>query len=629
MAKTLNATVICPYFALDEGEIPLTKGAAVTILKQADGGFWLGRSGDKEGYFPFTCVKVSETTEVSSGVDTPPRSTSPIPDSGSLYRLPSELGVLNRKVERLERELRKARERNDDSDILMKEVERAVKTESAARQAELQRSERLAAAVAVLKREAERAMSAREEASQALRVSTHEVANLKTALKNEQRAHAITREELERGRRVALPNGLEDRDPDDRRRLVFSPDRFICQTYAPDTYDRTAYEDPSWNKGHTNIVDDPDEDRLDFLYEDETPVDGVLRILLAAWISRLRSNSNDLSSDAPSGLLSCVDCVLVFETLCTEIGLPCPWFGYGSIDRAAALMRRTMRGMHPRHPEGCRVVELIAALLRPPWTLHVPTAIAPLLQEALRDELELGEEGFEQVGLFTNRWVCADHAAEGHTARLVVDTAMPELSLEALEEPLLSVCTPQGEPVLLVHSCPPPELELVVELSPIATLEVQLLASTEAHERVLDAQASAQQAEMLLVQAAYDVEADTLASPTTSPTRSRSWSVEASEILDLAREAVLELLGDGECTELDQRAVEDLVLSVWMAMGSHEPRPEVSGIAGMMLEEFGDGGIVVLDEYVVDPVLHHILSHVTLGAMDEEDLDEHVIVEGD
>ena len=45
----MQATVICPYFALDEGEIALKKGAAVTILKQSDGGFWLGRCGGREG----------------------------------------------------------------------------------------------------------------------------------------------------------------------------------------------------------------------------------------------------------------------------------------------------------------------------------------------------------------------------------------------------------------------------------------------------------------------------------------------------------------------------------------------------------------------------------------------------
>lgn len=646
MAKAVNATVICPYFALDEGEIPLKKGASVTILKQADGGFWLGRCGDKEGYFPFTCVEVTEGAVEPPPPPVPPRSTSPIPESGSLFKMPSEMGVLSRKVERLERQLREERERNEDSDRRVLELEKSLKAETAGRLNELQRSERLATAVSVLKSEAEKAVSARDEACKTLRVSTHEVSNLKLALKNEQRAHERTREEMERGRRVALPTGREDRDPNDRRRLVFSPDRFICETYSPESYDRTAYEDPSWNPGKSSLMD-ADSERLDFLYEGEEPVDGVIRIILAAWTSRLPSGAG--WEQPVEGKLSCEDCVLVFGIICTEIGLPCPWFGYGPLSRATALMTRTMRTVQPENTGSCRVIELVAALQHPPWTRHVPTAIAPLLHAAMHDREELSWADFESVGLYQNQWLhpgqlspspspeqspeAEEESGEQHQ-HAPAEPVLRELALGELEE-VLTVATPDGHEMLLVHCSSPsrqsPELVLLSEgPSPrqelIATLEVQLLATTEAQERVLDAQASAQEAEVALVLAAHQAESDTLASPT-SPIRSRSMSLEAGEILSMAREAVMVLLGDSQHTELGPLELEELVLSVWAVMGGPEPQPNAAAIASTIVEEFGAEGVVVLDEGAVDPVLHHVLSHVMLDEIPDTEWTAHQLDE--
>ncbi|XP_064627381.1 SH3 and multiple ankyrin repeat domains protein 2-like isoform X2 [Lineus longissimus] len=79
-------TFICVknYHAQEEGELDLKKGAFVEVLSVGEKGFWEGKSGDREGWFPSICVQEVKTRKHDHRV----------PDSGSVVIRRNTLAAL-------------------------------------------------------------------------------------------------------------------------------------------------------------------------------------------------------------------------------------------------------------------------------------------------------------------------------------------------------------------------------------------------------------------------------------------------------------------------------------------------------------------------------------------------------
>lgn len=729
MPVAIRAKVICPYFALDEGEIALKKGASVTILKQSDGGFWLGRCGEKEGYFPFTCVEISETPtprderpptppklkpaaltsskrkvkpadvigarrcswdgfdsrESNPGSAGGPESKSKNPSQPSILksskspeypkkafpaydRTVSETGevrMLQRKLERLESQLDEARTRATVAEQRSSKLEQQLGQAAGEMMSEKERAERLAAAMMVLKTEVEKAVSSRNEAQQAHRVSCHEVGNLKLALQTERNAHAQIQLVMDRQDSKKLPDGMHD---DGKTRpggkLIFSPDRFICETYCPEDYDRTAVDDPSWMRGEgarERFLEDAE--RLDFLYEDEGGLDGVIRILLAGWSSRLTDQEGD-------GRLSDLDCVVVFGILCAEVGLSSPWAASARWHHAAALMSRTMRQVCGAGARRTRCVwEFVTALQLAPWRGHIPECIALLLEQVPTLRPDLAKPNFEQTLLRTeqiefgdnemqaftqlpgedysdsdddlNISECSLHEKLGETQPAQEGPVIANTGILAVGKAVSSVSAGGAQSRLCVgcHEHPAAMGEGAIEdiqvraragsgESLLAALEQQLL---RAERRVVQAQESQVEAEMMLVRAASDLEieaemmsprdaeraVDASGSPEgvlQSP-RSRSRSQKAGKILTKARLVVSEVVcaGDDPVALVTPRTLETLVSRIWKVTGCAQPEPDAAVVAEQIIESLGWAGLPLdepVDDLQIDSVLHHILSYI-------------------